>query len=59
MLKKQKTQGAAATLWQQDVPNPPTNIPIIIVENTEVALQELARAYRTAIECKGYWCYRK
>lgn len=51
-VEKAKVQGAAATLWQQDVPNPPTNIPVIIVENTEVALQELARAYRQQLDVK-------
>lgn len=38
--------GAAAALWQRDVPNPPLDLPIIIVEDTLVALQELARSYR-------------
>ena len=51
-VEKVKDQGAAASLWQQDVPNPPTNIPIILVENTEVALQELARAYRQQLNVK-------
>lgn len=45
-------QGAAASLWQKDVPNPPENRPIIVVENTEVALQELARAYRQQLNVK-------
>lgn len=39
--------GAAAVLWQADEPNPPTDVPLIIVEDTELALQELARQYRT------------
>ncbi len=51
-VEKVKDQGAAASLWQKDVPNPPKNIPIIIVENTEVALQELARAYRQQLNVK-------
>lgn len=38
--------GAAAVLWQEDEPNRPKNIPLIEVENTEHALQELARQYR-------------
>ena len=51
-VEKAKAQGAAASLWQKDVPNPPKDFPIIIVENTEVALQELARAYRQELNVK-------
>lgn len=39
-------KGASASLWQKDEPNPPRNLPIILVENCEVALQEMAKAYR-------------
>ena len=39
-------KGAAAALWQQDEPNPPQNVPLLIVENSEKALQQMARAYR-------------
>lgn len=42
-------QGAAAALWQKDVPNPPTHLPVIVVEDTLVALQELARSYRNQL----------
>ncbi|MFJ7748203.1 UDP-N-acetylmuramoyl-tripeptide--D-alanyl-D-alanine ligase [Peribacillus sp. NPDC097295] len=45
-------QGAAASFWQKDIPNPPTDLPIILVENTEKALQELARAYREQLKIK-------
>lgn len=38
--------GASAALWQLDEPNPPQHIPLILVEDTEIALQQLARAYR-------------
>lgn len=51
-VEKAKAQGAAASLWQKDVPNPPKNFPIIMVENTEAALQELARAYRKELNVK-------
>lgn len=44
--------GAAAVLWQKDVPNPPANIPVLIVENTLLALQELARSYRNELSAK-------
>ncbi|WHY77971.1 UDP-N-acetylmuramoyl-tripeptide--D-alanyl-D-alanine ligase [Neobacillus sp. WH10] len=39
-------KGASAALWQKDVPNPPTHLPIVMVEDCLVALQELARQYR-------------
>lgn len=45
-------KGAAAALWQKDVPNPPLHLPIIIVENCLVALQELARSYRKQLAVK-------
>lgn len=43
-------QGAAAALWQKDVPNPPEDLPILIVEDTLIALQELARSYRNSLD---------
>lgn len=45
-------QGAAAALWQKDVPNPPEDLPILIVEDTLTALQELARSYRNSLDIK-------
>ena len=44
--------GASAALWQQDVPNPPEDVPVIIVEDTTIALQELARSYRNSLDIK-------
>ncbi|WP_226647463.1 UDP-N-acetylmuramoyl-tripeptide--D-alanyl-D-alanine ligase [Mesobacillus subterraneus] len=44
--------GAAAALWQKDVPNPPEDLPIIIVEDTTIALQELSRSYRNSLDIK-------
>jgi UDP-N-acetylmuramoyl-tripeptide--D-alanyl-D-alanine ligase len=38
--------GAVASLWQKDEPNPPKNVPLIFVDDSEKALQELAHAYR-------------
>lgn len=38
--------GATATLWQKDEPNMPTNIPVILVDDAEEALQQMAKAYR-------------
>lgn len=45
-------KGAAAALWQSDVPNPPTHLPLIIVDDCLIALQELARAYRNELSIK-------
>lgn len=39
-------RGAAAALWQADRPNPPEGMPIVIVQDTLAALQQLAKAYR-------------
>jgi len=43
--------GAAASLWMKDEPNPPTGIPLIFVDDPEIALQEMARAYRNTLQC--------
>lgn len=45
-------KGAAAALWQRDVPNPPVHLPILIVDNCLTALQELARKYRQELSIK-------
>jgi UDP-N-acetylmuramoyl-tripeptide--D-alanyl-D-alanine ligase len=45
-------KGAAAALWQKDVPNPPVDLPILIVDDCLVALQELARKYRSELAVK-------
>ncbi|MBN6888596.1 UDP-N-acetylmuramoyl-tripeptide--D-alanyl-D-alanine ligase [Cytobacillus horneckiae] len=45
-------KGAGAALWQKDVPNPPLHLPILIVEDTLIALQELARRYRNELDIK-------
>ncbi|WP_316572739.1 UDP-N-acetylmuramoyl-tripeptide--D-alanyl-D-alanine ligase [Neobacillus sp. YIM B06451] len=44
--------GAAAALWQKDVPNPPQGLPVLIVEDCLEALQELARSYRRQLGVK-------
>ena len=44
--------GASAALWQKDVPNPPYHLPILVVENTEHSLQDLARSYRDQLNIK-------
>src|SRR5699024_4354780 len=37
--------GAVASLWQRNVPNPPADVPLIIVDNSLEALQQLAKKY--------------
>ncbi|MGN7410087.1 UDP-N-acetylmuramoyl-tripeptide--D-alanyl-D-alanine ligase [Sporosarcina sp. SAFN-010] len=44
--------GAVAALWLADEPNPPVDIPLIFVEDAEIALQQLARSYREQLTCK-------
>lgn len=44
--------GAVATLWKKDVQNPPTDIPVIFVEDTLEALQALAKSYRDQLDVK-------
>ncbi|PLS15886.1 UDP-N-acetylmuramoyl-tripeptide--D-alanyl-D-alanine ligase [Bacillus sp. M6-12] len=51
-VEKAISQGAAAALWQQDVPNPPSGLPIIVVENTLTALQQLSYNYRNQLSLK-------
>lgn len=38
--------GAVAALWQNDEPNPPQDVPLIFVDDSETALQQMANAYR-------------
>ncbi|MFJ5716687.1 UDP-N-acetylmuramoyl-tripeptide--D-alanyl-D-alanine ligase [Neobacillus sp. NPDC093127] len=45
-------KGAAAALWQKNVPNPPADLPILMVDDCLVALQELARKYRRELSVK-------
>ncbi|PLR77303.1 UDP-N-acetylmuramoyl-tripeptide--D-alanyl-D-alanine ligase [Bacillus sp. V3-13] len=45
-------KGAGAAFWQKDAPNPPVHLPIIIVEDTLLALQELAGSYRDELSTK-------
>ncbi|GAA4857846.1 UDP-N-acetylmuramoyl-tripeptide--D-alanyl-D-alanine ligase [Paenibacillus vulneris] len=40
------SKGAAATLWQNDHDNRPEGVPLILVDDTLKALQQLAKAYR-------------
>lgn len=40
-------KGAAASLWMRDEPNPPANRPLIMIDDPEKALEQMAYAYRT------------
>ncbi|MCG7336780.1 UDP-N-acetylmuramoyl-tripeptide--D-alanyl-D-alanine ligase [Sporosarcina sp. ACRSM] len=44
--------GAVASLWLADEPNPPADVPLLFVEDSELALQSMARAYRDELQCK-------
>lgn len=45
-------KGVVATLWNKDEPNPPTNIAVVLVDDTVEALQKLAGAYREKLNTK-------
>lgn len=51
-VEKAFLQGAAASFWQSDMPNPPEGLPLIIVDDVQAALQQLAKAYRHQVDCK-------
>ncbi|MEY8350456.1 UDP-N-acetylmuramoyl-tripeptide--D-alanyl-D-alanine ligase [Bacillus cereus] len=51
-VDKAVEKGAVATLWKKDVQNPPTDIPVIFVEDTLEALQALAKSYRDQLDVK-------
>jgi UDP-N-acetylmuramoyl-tripeptide--D-alanyl-D-alanine ligase len=45
-------KGAAAVIWKETEPNPPTKIPVIFVKDTLQALQDLAEAYLIQLDVK-------
>ncbi|EAD8003805.1 UDP-N-acetylmuramoyl-tripeptide--D-alanyl-D-alanine ligase, partial [Listeria monocytogenes] len=51
-VSQAREMGAVATFWQKDVPNPPTDFPVILVEDTLLALQELAAKYIQQVKPK-------
>ena len=51
-IKNAIENGAVATLWNKDEPNPPTNIGVILVDDTVDSLQSLAIAYRKMLSAK-------
>lgn len=44
--------GAVATLWNKDEANPPSDVTVILVEDTTIALQQLAYVYRNQLSMK-------
>ncbi|MEI5909386.1 UDP-N-acetylmuramoyl-tripeptide--D-alanyl-D-alanine ligase [Bacillus spongiae] len=44
--------GASAALWEKSAGEPPANLPIIVVDNSLQALQDLARSYRQQLNAK-------
>ncbi|AOM83083.1 UDP-N-acetylmuramoyl-tripeptide--D-alanyl-D-alanine ligase [Salisediminibacterium beveridgei] len=45
-------QGAVASLWAKDQPNPPAGINLVFVDDTLIALQNLATAYLRSLNAK-------
>lgn len=45
-------KGAVASLWDKSEPNYPTNVPLVFVEDTLLALQQLAESYRDELNIK-------
>ncbi|MGD7055154.1 UDP-N-acetylmuramoyl-tripeptide--D-alanyl-D-alanine ligase [Sutcliffiella horikoshii] len=45
-------KGAVASFWQKDQPEPPTDLNLIVVDDTIEALQHLASSYRNQIGMK-------
>ena len=45
-------QGASASFWEHNQPNPPEGAALIFVENSLQALQQLAKAYLNELEAK-------
>ncbi|WP_099223461.1 UDP-N-acetylmuramoyl-tripeptide--D-alanyl-D-alanine ligase [Listeria costaricensis] len=48
-VKQAIDQGAACAFWQRDIPNPLVDYPVLLVEDTLDALQQLARMYREEV----------
>ncbi|MCA1057075.1 UDP-N-acetylmuramoyl-tripeptide--D-alanyl-D-alanine ligase [Rossellomorea aquimaris] len=44
--------GATAALWDKNVPDPPTDIPVLVVDDPLLALQSLANQYRHQLDLK-------
>lgn len=51
-VQKVFAMGAAASLWQKDHANPPSGLPLIYVDDTLTALQQLARNYLSQLKVR-------
>ncbi|WP_108671712.1 UDP-N-acetylmuramoyl-tripeptide--D-alanyl-D-alanine ligase [Peribacillus acanthi] len=51
-VEKAIDSGAAAALWHKDVPNPPQHLPILLVDDTLLALQQLSKQYLQEVKPK-------
>lgn len=51
-VKQAIEQGAAAVLWNKSEPNPPSEVTVILVDDTTAALQQLAYGYRNQLRLK-------
>lgn len=51
-VKDAVKSGAAATLWNKNEPDPPTDIPVILVDDTIKAFQDLSYFYRNKLKAK-------
>ncbi|SFA54717.1 UDP-N-acetylmuramoyl-tripeptide--D-alanyl-D-alanine ligase [Anoxybacillus pushchinoensis] len=51
-VKEAFDKGAAAALWSKHEPNAPKDVPLIFVDDTLVALQQLAHAYRKQLRTR-------
>ncbi|MBB5149849.1 MULTISPECIES: UDP-N-acetylmuramoyl-tripeptide--D-alanyl-D-alanine ligase [Ureibacillus] len=45
-------KGASCSLWLKDEPNPPKDVPLLFVEDSGLALQQMARMYRNELKAK-------
>lgn len=43
-------KGASCSLWLKDEPNPPKGVPLLFVEDSKLALQQMARKYRQELK---------
>lgn len=51
-IKDAINKGVAATLWNKNEPNPPSDIAVILVDDTVKGLQDLAYYYRNKLNVK-------
>ncbi|MDT8862435.1 UDP-N-acetylmuramoyl-tripeptide--D-alanyl-D-alanine ligase [Alkalihalobacillus sp. MEB130] len=51
-VKKAIENGASGVLWQKNQPNPPSDVALILVDDTLLALQNLAKNYLASLSTK-------